>query len=56
MNIEFHTAYKKVPEKLLRDTRDALLKLSHINKISQEQKYGLRWRKPSLHLKIKFAK
>lgn len=32
MTIEFHTAYGKVPEKLVSDIRNEILELSHLNK------------------------
>ena len=32
MDIEFHTAYGKVPESVVRKIRNEMLKLSHINK------------------------
>ena len=32
MTIEFQTAYGKVPEKLVNDIKNEILKLSHINK------------------------
>ncbi len=32
MNLEFHTPYKVVPEKLVTETRNELLKLSHLSK------------------------
>lgn len=32
MTIEFHTAFGKVSEKLIKDIRNEILKLSHINK------------------------
>jgi len=31
MNIEFHTAYGKVPDKLIKDIRDKVLEFSHVN-------------------------
>ncbi len=32
MNLEFHTPYKMVPENLVTETRNELLKLSHLSK------------------------
>ena len=32
MTIEFNTSYGKVPEKLVRDIRNEIVELSHINK------------------------
>jgi ribosome-associated translation inhibitor RaiA len=32
MTIEFHTAFGKVSEKLIKDIRNEIMKLSHINK------------------------